>query len=273
VAAATGGPSVAPAPQPAPAKARATAAPERAKPLVLDTRTTGQVALNGNGHAIASGRGAGAMAATPPAVVGALALAAPAAAIAVERREPAIEPAKVKTKDQPPAAAVPETAAKVAAKATARAVVSGQPRSWLHLGGPELSSLGKGALALSVIETCWGALVLALAIVEIAAQNSTSKPYLILAGAWFTLVLVLCLAGGQLLSRPVHRRGRISRRRRAFNGFGLVVYALSVHIIAIWGILVFSDGRPNTPLAIIAFLLFAVNAFVAGVLSLVNTLG
>ena len=115
--------------------------------------------------------------------------------------------------------------------------------------------------------------MLALAIVEIAAQNSASKPYLILAGIWFVLVLVVCLAGGQLLTRPVFRRGRISRARRTLNGVGLVIYSLAVHAIAIWGILVFSDGRPNAPLAVTAFVLFAVNVFVAGVLSLANALG
>jgi hypothetical protein len=241
----------------------------------VDARATGHVAVPGNGRSIAGGRAAAAVAAAPTAVVGALALAspAPAPAIAVERREAVREPAKVRQKEQPATITPSKATAKVVAQAPAATTAASQPRSWLHLGGPELTSLGKGALALSVIETCWGALVLALAIVEIAAQNSTTKPYLILAGVWFSLVMVLCLVGGQLLTRPVHRRGRISRRRRAFNGFGLVVYALSVHAIAIWGILVFSDSRPNAPLAIVAFLLFAVNAFVAGVLSLANTLG
>jgi hypothetical protein len=209
--------------------------------------------------------------ASSTAVVGALALAgsAPAPAIAVDRREAAPAPARARVKE-PPVLATP---AQAAAQWQAGALAVKPLRSWLNLGGPELSSLGKGALALAAIETCWGALVLALATLEIAAQNSASKPYVILAGTWFALVLVLCLVGGQLLSRPVHRRGRIPKGRRAVNGVGLVIYSLAVHAIAIWGILVFTDGRPNAPLAITAFVLFAVNVFVAGVLSLANTLG
>jgi hypothetical protein len=233
----------------------------------LDTRTAAQVAAGGKGRGLSGAPRAAANAAAPTAVVGALALAAGSAApaIAIERREAVREPSKARPK---------ERSTKASAKARPKAPsVAGQPRSWLNLGGPQLSSLGKGALAISAIETCWGALVLALALVEIATQNSASKPYLILAGIWFALVFVLCLLGGQLLSRPVYRRGRISRPKRSLNGFGLVVYSLAVHAIAVWGVTVFSDGRPNAPLAIIAFVLFAVNVFAAGVLALANTLG
>jgi serine/threonine-protein kinase len=242
----------------------------RARPVAVDARTTGQVAVPAGGRATETGRAA-APAAAAPAVVGALALAgsAPAPAIAIDRREAAPAPAKARQKEQP----VLVAPAQSAAPWQAGALAVKPPRSWLNLGGPELSSLGKGALALAAIETCWGALVLALATLEIAAQNSASKPYLILAGTWFALVLALCLVGGQVLSRPVHRRGRISRGRRAVNGAGLVIYSLAVHAIAIWGILVFADGRPNASLAITAFVLFAVNVFVAGMLSLANTLG
>jgi hypothetical protein len=253
------------APAPAAARARATAEPERTKAAVLDTRTAAQVASKGRG--LTGAPRAAANAAAPTAVVGALALAGAAAApgIAIERREAVRESAKARQKQR---------SSKAPAKAKRDAQpFAGQQRSWLNLGGPQLSSLGKGALAISAIETCWGALVLALALVEIATQNSASKPYVILAGIWFILVLVLCLLGGQLLSRPVYRRGRVSRPKRTLNGFGLVLYSVAVHAIAVWGITVFSDGRPNAPLAIIAFVLFAVNVFAAGVLALANTLG
>jgi serine/threonine-protein kinase len=254
----------APAPQPAPARVRPPAEPERAKPAMVDARTAAQVALPTNGRGMTNGRAAAVVAA--PASVGALATPPPTPAIAVDQREAAHTPAKARLQAQPVAIAAARPAARPVAAAS-------QPRSWLNFGGPELTSLGKGALALSVIETCWGALVLALAIVEIAAQNSASKPYVILAGVWFILVIVLCLIGGQLLTRPVHRRGRKTRRRRAFNGFGLVVYSLAVHAGGIWGILVFSESRPNAPLAIVAFMIFAVNVLVAGIASVANTLG
>ncbi|HEV2238281.1 MAG TPA: zinc ribbon domain-containing protein, partial [Ktedonobacterales bacterium] len=248
--------TAAPAPQPA-----ARPAQERAKPLIVDARTPAQIAFPTNGRGMSNGRATAVVAA--PASVGALALAPapPAPAIAVEQREAP----KARQKDQPVAISV--------AKAPARPVAAAsQPRSLLNLGGPELTSLGKGALALSVIEMCWGALVLALAIVEVAAQNSASKPYIILAGVWFALVIALSLIGGQLLTRPVHRRGRRSRRRRAFYGFWLVAYSLAVHAGGIWGIFVFSESRPNAPLAVVAFMIFAVNVFVGGIASVTNTL-
>jgi serine/threonine-protein kinase len=248
------------------ARAQASVEAARARPVAIDGRTSSQVAMpaSGAGHRAAAP-------AEPTAVMGALALAgsAPAPAVTMNHRTAAPAPARARQQAQPARVAP----AQPAAPWQAGTLAVTPPRSWLNFGGPELSSLGKGALALAAIETCWGALVLALAILEIAAQNAASKPYVILAGTWFALVLVLCLVGGQMLSRPVYRRGRISRGRRAVNGAGLVLYSLAVHAVAIWGILVFADGRPNAPLAITAFVLFAVNVFMAGVLSLANMLG
>jgi hypothetical protein len=239
------------------------AEPERRQQIAVEERTGTQfAAVGGRSRASAAPAPDQAVkrATAGPAsstVAGALALAPDRAApvSARERREAA--------------------AAGRAAQAAARAAAAAQtrPRSWLNLGGPELSSLGKSALALSAVEICWGVILLALAIVEVVARDSADKPYLLLAAIWFGVVIFASLIGAQIFGRPIHRRGRVKRRQRAFRGFGLAVYALAVHGIAIWGVVVFSTSRPNPPLAIVAFVLFAVNVFVAGVLSLVNTLG
>jgi tRNA A-37 threonylcarbamoyl transferase component Bud32 len=251
-------------------------APQTGKPVAANGRTGKQVAVAANGRtakqvaiaerqtgkqvAAANGRtgkqpAAGVAAGEATAVVGALALS-PAAVPAIgKQRAPKVVPSEQRE-------VVPQVAPAV------------QPRrSWLNLRGPELSSLGKAALALSTLETCWGALLIALAIVEIATRDSAQKPYFILAVAWLGVVVLVCALGAQVLDRPVYRRGKITGLRRGLQGFGLTLYSLAVHGIAIWGYFVFDTSRPNASLAIIAFVLFAVNVFVAGLLALINTLG
>ncbi len=238
-----------------------------ASPAAADDRTGKQPAVVADARtgkqpsAVADGRtgkqpAVGAKGAAQVATVGALALNT--ASVAVPHVQAPATKAKQRARAQAPQVARVDTPL---------------PRSWLHLGGPELSSLGKSALALSAIETCWGVLLLALAIVELATRNSTQKPYFILALIWLGVVVVVSAVGAQVLSRPVFRRGHIGGLRRGLQGFGLTIYALAVHGIAIWGLYVFGTSRPSAPLAITAFVIFAVNVFVAGVLSLFNTLG
>jgi serine/threonine-protein kinase len=147
------------------------------------------------------------------------------------------------------------------------------PRSWINLRGPELSSLGKFGLGLSVVEACWGIFLLMLAGVEVVLRGYAQKPYFLMALIWLVIIAVVCTLGGQALVRPIYRRGRIGRVRRGFQAFGLLFYAMVLHAVGLWGLIVFGTGRPDSLAAIVAFVLFAVNVFVAGVLSLANTLG
>ena len=57
------------------------------------------------------------------------------------------------------------------------------------------------------------------------------------------------------------------------SGLRVDHYALAIRAVALWGVYVFSQTRPSLFLMQVAFLLFAVNVLVAGVLSLANTLG
>jgi hypothetical protein len=147
------------------------------------------------------------------------------------------------------------------------------PRSWINLRGPELSSLGKFGLGLSLVEACWGIFLLMLAGVEVVLRGHAQKPYFLMALIWLVIIAIVCTLGGQALVRPIYRRGRIGRVRRGFQAFGLLFYAMALHAVGLWGLIVFGTGRPDSLAAIVAFVLFAVNVFVAGVLSLANTLG
>jgi eukaryotic-like serine/threonine-protein kinase len=149
-----------------------------------------------------------------------------------------------------------------------------RPRSWLNLRGSELSSLGKGALALSAVETLWGIVLVTLGIIEFVTRDAPQdRPFPQLLLIWLGVVALTCIVGAQILTRPVYRRGRLSGLRRGLQGFALTVYSLTVNGIGVWGALVFSQSRPNPQLAIVAFALFAVNVLIAGILSLANTLG
>jgi serine/threonine-protein kinase len=164
--------------------------------------------------------------------------------------------------------------ARAAAQMAAAPLDAPRPRSWLNLGGPEISSLGKCALALGAIETWWGMLLAVLGALEYTTRDAPqSKPFLLFALAGIGVVIVLCLLGAQILNRPVFRRGKISRGRRGLRGLGLILYALAVNGVALWGVLVFGASRPDASLAMVAYALYTVNVLVAGILSLANTLG
>jgi serine/threonine-protein kinase len=191
-------------------------------------------------------------------VAGALALAPRPTTAATAVAEPA-PPPPARPRAQPKAPALDP-------------LVIERPRSWLNLKGPELSSFGKFALACSAVEAAWGILLVALGAV-VMTRGAAERPYVLLALIWFAGVIVLVLLGWQVLRRPVFRRGRLSKLRRGFQGFGLTAYALAIHAVALWGVYVFSQAHPSLLLMQVAFLLFAVNVLVAGTLSLANTLG
>jgi hypothetical protein len=148
-----------------------------------------------------------------------------------------------------------------------------RPRAWLNFGGPEISSLGKFGLGLSAVEACWGIFLLMLAGVEVVLRDQPQKPYYLMALIWLVIIAVVCALGGQALARPIFRRGKVGRVRRGFQAFGLLVYGMVLHAVGLWGLIVFGTGRPDSLTAVVAFVLFSVNVFVAGVLALANTLG
>jgi tRNA A-37 threonylcarbamoyl transferase component Bud32 len=262
-----------------PATARQTAVPKpTGKQTAVPAPAGGQKAGSGGPArplgAAANGRTgkqevvAGLPAAKPPtakstagqaaAVAGALALAPSAAAVARAQRE--------------------EDAARRRARAAASMLAAPldvpRLRSWLNLHGPEIATLGKCGLALGAIETWWGVLLAALGILEAATRGAPrSKPFLLFWLVVVGVVIVVCLLGTQVLTRPIYRRGRLSRLRRGLQGFGLLVYSLAVNGVAVWGALVFAQSRPNPSLAIMAYTLYTVNILIAGILSLANTLG
>ncbi|HEV7129050.1 MAG TPA: protein kinase [Ktedonobacterales bacterium] len=195
------------------------------------------------------------------AVVGALALA------------PTIAPSPIPLPIARGRGARRDTRAKASAAATDAAPLVPRPRSWLNLHGPELTSMGKFALAMSATETCWGLFLVALAVIQVVTHGQNrALPFLVAAMIWLGVILLVCLLGGQVLSRPVLRRGHMGKLRRGLQGTGLTAHALAVHGVAIWGAIALAQHHLDPALALVAFALFAVNVLAGGVLSLANTL-
>jgi hypothetical protein len=193
---------------------------------------------------------------------GALALAPGRAGVALAPNAPA------RTYAPPPAAA---------AVAASRPGRTSRPRAWINLGDKRLSTFGKWVLALSAVEVMWGATVLALGVLVVTRQVGpslalTQPPLLQFGLVWIGVAALVCLLGGQALSRPVYRRGIQTNLRRGFQGTGLALYTLVVHGVATWGATIFATSQGNGLLATIAFLLFGINVLVVGVLSIVNML-
>ncbi|HEY7835422.1 MAG TPA: serine/threonine-protein kinase [Ktedonobacterales bacterium] len=231
-----------PAPSAAPAPMAPTAPTLMAAPASA-SRTSGS-------------RGGAAVAlAEEPVTAGALALAVPAvpAPNSRKRRGAASQSALV---GAPP---VQETAS---------------PRPWLDLKGLELKALGKAALGLAAVETCWGVFLLSLGVLQLATRGQDRlQPYFVLALIWLCVVVLVIALGGQALSRPVRRRGKLTPLRRGLQGAGLTLHAVAVHGLAIWGAIMLGQHRLDPGLAAFAFGLFAVNVLAGGVFSLINTLG
>lgn len=144
--------------------------------------------------------------------------------------------------------------------------------AWIHLGSTPLTTFGKAMLALSFIEFVWGLLVVTLGAVAIAYRGQPLPTTQLVIG-WLVVLALGSILGGQAISRPVFRRGRLPSARRWLQGFGLVLYSLAVHGVAIWGADIFQMGQGNATLAILSFMLFGVNVLVVGALAIVNTLG
>jgi hypothetical protein len=133
--------------------------------------------------------------------------------------------------------------------------------------------MGKFALAMSATETCWGLFLVALAVIQVVTHGQNrALPFLVAAMIWLGVILLVCLLGGQVLSRPVLRRGHMGKLRRGLQGTGLTAHALAVHGVAIWGAIALAQHHLDPALALVAFALFAVNVLAGGVLSLANTL-
>lgn len=146
-------------------------------------------------------------------------------------------------------------------------------RAWIKLGTTPLSTFGKVMLVLSAIEFVWGLFVLVLGGVAIATRSSGSLPVAQLVIGWLAVIVVGSILGAQAVTRPIYRRGSLAPVRRGFQGFGLFVYSLAVHGVAIWGANIFQMSQGNATLAIISFMLFGVNVLVVGALAVINTLG
>jgi hypothetical protein len=225
------------------------------QPAAAVAARTGKQAAVGHGDFAAGGGTAGALALAPGRAGVALAPNAPARAYA----------------SAAPRVMAPGSAG-MAASRPGRA-----SRPWINLGDKRVSGFGKWVLAFSGLEVLWGATVLAAGVLVITRQTGTSlvwnqPPVLQFALAWIGVAALICLLGGQALSRPVYRRGIQANLRRGFQGTGLVLYTLVVHGVAIWGATIFATSQGNGLLATIAFLLFGINVLVVGILSVVNLL-
>lgn len=154
----------------------------------------------------------------------------------------------------------------------AAAAAQHQPKSWLDLGGDfNLGVFGKWILAFSTIEALWGAAIVALGVL-VYVRRGQSLPLTQFGLVWLGILLVLSLIGGQMLSRPIYRKGKLTGLRRGFQGTGLFLVTIAVHALAVWGATVFG-ATSNPALATFAFILFGVNVFIIGILSVVNMLG
>jgi eukaryotic-like serine/threonine-protein kinase len=211
------------------------------------------VASSGAQHPVLQYKGANerGMTAVSPALAGA------AAAVAVaEKEQKSGKHPRVSAK----VAAVPAPAPKV------------DRRSWIHLGTTPISSFGKWMLAISTIETLWGAVALSLGIISIVNAGLPTALLTKLGLGWLAAVAILSLLGGQALSRPIYRRGRLGAVRRGMQGTGLFFFSVLVHLVALWGATIFISTPGNGMLAVIAYIIFGLNVLVAGALSVYNIL-
>jgi protein kinase-like protein len=168
----------------------------------------------------------------------------------------------------PQAAAAAKAATALAERETAEVAA---PKGWIRTGKTPLSAFGKVMLVLASVEVLWGAFVLVLGGVAIAA-NSAALPIPQLVIGWLVIVVLGSLIGGQAITRPVYRSGRVSPARRWLQGFGVVVYTLAVHAVAVWGATIFATQQSNPGLATLSFMLFGVNILVVGIFAVINTL-
>ena len=136
----------------------------------------------------------------------------------------------------------------------------------INIGGP-----GKVILAFGFVELLWGALIIALGVTMAVTQNHPF-PTLPFVGIWVGVALLASLIGGQAISRPVYRRKRVSGFRRGLQSFGLLLYSVVVHAVAIFGVITYHDLQSNAIVAIIAFVAFGLNVLFIGIFTMLNML-
>lgn len=182
--------------------------------------------------------------------------------------------AAVATREPPTPAVGKRTAAPAPARPTAVAVASAPQvasGAWIRFGTTPLSRIGKVMLTFSLVEIMWGAIVLAVGI-TVALTQGHPFPVTQFAIAWGVTALLVCLFGGQALTRPAYRRGNLGPWKRRMRLIGLTLYTVVLHAVAIWGATIFATDQSNPVLALASFLLFGVSMLVVGVLSLVTAL-
>jgi protein kinase-like protein len=158
------------------------------------------------------------------------------------------------------------------AKAAA-ATPSIDQRAWIRFGETPLTTFGKWMLALASLETIWGMAALSLGIVALMNHGALPSSLMVkLTIGWLVVVALFALLGGQALTRPVYRRGRLNGMRRGLQGTGLFCFSALVHAVALWGASIFTTTQGDATLEVIAYTIFGINVLVAGVLALFTSL-
>ena len=178
----------------------------------------------------------------------------------------ALAPRVALTPANPPARMVASPSAMPGSAAS-----GGVKSAWIKVGATSVGGVGKAVLAFGFVELLWGALIIALGVV-MAVTKGNSFPVMPFVGAWLIIVLLASLIGGQAISRPVYRRKRVNGFRRGVQGLGLLLYAVVVHAVAIWGVTTYSTIQSSATVAIIAFVVFGLNVLVIGIFTMVNML-
>ncbi|HEU0028486.1 MAG TPA: serine/threonine-protein kinase [Ktedonobacterales bacterium] len=146
-------------------------------------------------------------------------------------------------------------------------------RAWIRFGETPLTTFGKWMLALAALETIWGFAALSLGIIALMNHGALPSSLMVrLAGGWLAVVALFALLGGQALTRPAYRRGRLNGMRRGLQGTGLFFFSVLVHAVALWGASIFTATQGDATLEVIAYTIFGINVLVAGVLALFTSL-
>lgn len=144
----------------------------------------------------------------------------------------------------------------------------------IRLGAMPVSPFAKAMLALAGLETIWGLAALSLGLVALARHGVMSSSLLLKLGAgWGIVVLLGALIGGQALSRPVYRKGKLNGLGRVLQGTALFFFAILLHVVAFWGLSIFLGAHGDPTLEVVAYSIFGLNVLIAGVLSLITILG
>ena len=178
----------------------------------------------------------------------------------------ALAPRVAQTPANPPAAMMTPAA-------TAVPTAASQPtkKAWIKVGAIPLGAPGKVILAFGFVEMLWGALIIALGVM-MAVTKGEAFPTVPFAGAWVGIALLASIIGGQAISRPVYRRKRVNGFRRGLQGFGLLLYSVVVHAVAIFGVITYSNLQSSATVAIIAFVAFGLNVLFIGIFTMLNML-